>query len=191
MEKSGFVFGALASLTVLASAGFVSAQTSLGTIMNQWAEWGVFAYVLPFLLIFAFVFGILTKSKILGENNGVNVIVSAAVGGLAIVGDSVPRFFQEIIPNLGMALIVLIAAVILIGLFYGEEEGNLKWIKNVLFAIGAVALVIVLFASFSSYNFTGSFYWDEYGPGLIALLVLGGAIALMVAPRRGTKVKGA
>lgn len=187
MKKSGFIFAGLASMAILASTSLVSAQTTLTNILNQWAEWGVFSYMLPFLLIFAFVYGILIKSKILGENTGVNVIVSAAVGGLAIVGDTVPRFFQEIVPNLGMALIVLIAAVILLGLFYGESEGSLKWIKNVLFGIGVVALVLVLFASFSSYNFSGVFLWEEYGPALIALLILGGAIALMVAPKKEKK----
>jgi hypothetical protein len=184
MEKSRFFTSISAIGGLLLSAGFVSAQGTLTDILNRWAEFGIFSYFLPFLLIFAFVYGILLKSKILGENTGVNLIVSAALAGLALVGDTVPRFFQEIVPNIGMALIVLIAAVILLGLFYGESEGSLKWIKNVLFGIGAVALVVVLFSSFSSYNFSGSFLWEQYGPALIALLILGGAIALMVAPKK-------
>ena len=37
-------------------------------VLNQWADWGVFAYILPFLVIFAIIYGILSNAKILGEN---------------------------------------------------------------------------------------------------------------------------
>ena len=32
---------------------------SIGDVLNRWADLGVFAYVLPFLMIFALVYGIL------------------------------------------------------------------------------------------------------------------------------------
>ena len=44
---------------------------TITNILNTWADLGVFAYVLPFLMIFAVVFGILSKTEILGKNKGV------------------------------------------------------------------------------------------------------------------------
>ena len=39
---------------------------SITDVLNTWADLGVFSYVIPFLLIFAVVYAILEKTKILG-----------------------------------------------------------------------------------------------------------------------------
>ena len=43
-------------------------------ILNIWNDLGVFSYVIPFLLIFAIIYAILEKSKILGDEKAVSAI---------------------------------------------------------------------------------------------------------------------
>jgi len=68
--------------------------TTITDVLNQWADMGVFAYVLPFLMIFAIIYGILTKTEILGKNRGVNATIALAAGLLALQFDYVPKYFS-------------------------------------------------------------------------------------------------
>ena len=52
--------------------------TTITDVLNQWAEIGVFAYVLPFLMIFAVIYGILSKTQILGGRKGVDATIALA-----------------------------------------------------------------------------------------------------------------
>ena len=85
----------------------------LGAVLQQLADMDIFFYVLPFLLIFALVFGILEKANILGsrggpgggkDNRNINAVIALAVGLLSIQFDQVPIFFSVIFPKLGIAL---------------------------------------------------------------------------------------
>ncbi len=147
-------------------------------LLNDWAQSGVFSYVLPFLLIFAFVYGLLAKIKVFGENKGVNAIIALAIGGLSLVNDYVPRFFESIIPNLGIAISILLAAIILGGLFLDDDK--FSWVKKVIWAVGAIAFLAVVFSSLSDFTFSGNFFWYEYGSTLITLVLLVGAIAFVI-----------
>ena len=104
-------------MTGITGSAVVGDVTSM---LNYWADIGVFAYILPFLLIFAVVYGILSKINILGEqgkNKGVNAVISVAVGLLALQFDYVPHFFSMIFPYAGMGISVLLVALILANLF--------------------------------------------------------------------------
>src|SRR3989338_10579622 len=91
---------------------------SIGNMLLSWEQAGFFSYVLPFLLIFAIVFGILTKIKLFGaENKGLNAVVAIVVGLLSLQFSFVPIFFSEIFPRMGIGLSVILAVFILVGLF--------------------------------------------------------------------------
>src|SRR3990172_5798244 len=95
---------------------------SIAYILNQWQTAGVFDYILPFLLVFAIVFGILASTNILGSQKGVNVIIALVVGLLSIRLGLVQRFFTELFPRLGVGLAVILALLILTGLFISDDE---------------------------------------------------------------------
>ncbi len=151
---------------------------SIGDVLNRWADLGVFAYVLPFLMIFALVYGIMDKTKILGENKGVNATIALAFGLLALQFDYVSGFYASIFPYAGMGLAVLLIAMILLGLMGdGEKKGNMVWL-----GIGAVIFLFVLFGALGDtwwlggigYNLAGA------GPALFAILIVIGVLALVV-----------
>lgn len=128
---------------------------SIGFLLSQWEAQGVFDFLLPFLLIFAIVFGILTTTNILGKNKGVHVIIAFVIGLLALRLDFVPRFFAEIFPRLGVGLAVILTLVILIGLFVPQDE-----MRYWLWGLGAIAFIIALVVVSQSFE---NFSWFSIG----------------------------
>jgi len=143
---------------------------TIADILNQWQTAGVFDYILPFLLIFSVVFGILASTNILGKQKGVNVIVSLVVGLLALRLGFVQLFFAQIFPRLGVGIGVILALLILTGLFVNKKEAR-YW----MWGIAGVAVLIWLFVlvnSFQSVGWLGIYggYVGDYA-GLIIGLV--------------------
>ena len=99
---------------------------TIADILNQWQTAGVFDYILPFLLIFSVVFGILASTNILGKQKGVNVIVSLVVGLLALRLGFVQLFFAQIFPRLGVGIGVILALLILAVLFVNKLKDIIK-----------------------------------------------------------------
>jgi len=129
------------------------------SVLNQWNTIGVFSYVLPFLLIFAVTYGILSKIKVFEDNNAVNAIIAVAVGLLALQLDFVSTFFMEIFPRFGMGLAVLLVFVILFGFFLNDQTDKQKW-KDYAW-IGIVIAVAVILWSVSAWQWGG----DNFGIG--------------------------
>jgi len=134
-------------------------------ILNTWADIGVFAYILPFLMIFALVYGILSESKILGKNKAVHAT-------LALQFDYVANFFATIFPYAGIGIAVLLVALILMGILTDKEETN-KWI---FFGIGALIFIVVLCYSVWDFNWLGGYIGGDWVPWIILVVVIGGII---------------
>ena len=112
------------------------------TILQHWL-FTMFAF--PFLLIFALVYGILEKTKILGDGkHQLNAIV-ALVMGLIFVSVAYPT---EVVNNLVLFLTVALVVVLVVLMLWGFVSGSegpkidntaLKWIIG----IGIVVIVII------------------------------------------------
>lgn len=158
---------------------------SLGftNVLNQLDQIGFFSYILPFLLIFALVYAILTKLDIFKDNKGAGLIVALAIGLLALQLNFVSVFFQQIFPRFGVGLSVLLCALILAGAFIsGTESKAFKWI---FFSLGGVIFLFVVGSSFNSmnYNVIGTGFWQEYGAIIIVLLAIVGAIIAVTSKK--------
>lgn len=164
---------------------------SIGTFFQELANFGFFAYVLPFILIFATVFAILTKVDIFKDNKGANIIVAMAVGLLALQFSAVPDFFSIIFSNLGIGISIILALLILAGVFLDTDESGTKWI---LFGVGGVVFLAVTFISLSDWNYAGAgyfkYWWSNYG-GLIFFVaaLIGVIIAVAKSGGRGATAK--
>ena len=130
---------------------------SISTFFYQLQSLGFFDYILPFLIIFGIVFGVMNRIKLFGENKPTYAIISIAVALLALQFGFVSQFFAAIFPELGVWLSVLLVAFIILGIV----NVNRKWNKAVMALSGVVVLVIVLVKSFGQtwYNFG---YWLPY-----------------------------
>lgn len=146
-------------------------------VLNMWQQQGVFAYALPFLLIFAVVFGILGKTKLLGENKGVQATIGLAIGLLALQFDIVTNFYATIFPYAGIGIAVLLIALILMGV----TADKIKWSDKAFFWIGAIIALSVVFFSFMDYSwFGGSFWVAQSWPAMISGIILIAIIGFIV-----------
>tara|TARA_B100001971_G_C18174653_1_gene529217 strand:- start:360 stop:860 length:501 start_codon:yes stop_codon:yes gene_type:complete len=149
---------------------------SITDVLNTWADAGVFAYVLPFLMIFAVVYGLLHSSKILGDNKGVHATIALAIGLLSLQFDYVSNFFAIIFPYFGMGLAVLLVALILMG-FVGSEKST-KWVW---FTIGLIIFLVVVLNALSDFSwFGGGYIWQDYWPAVLAAIIIVGLMALIM-----------
>jgi len=157
----------------------------IGNTLAQWEEAGFFSYVLPFLLLFALIFGILSQMKLFKENKGANGIIALAVALLSLQFDIVPRFFSEIFPRFGVGLAVLLIALILFGMFLPTGP---VWI---LFGIGAIIFIVVLVQTFGSVGWSSGYWFNQNWPNIIiAALVITAVVAVWIGTGKEKESKG-
>lgn len=160
---------------------------SIADIFYQWEYLGVFDFLLPFLLVFAIVYGILTSTRILSENKGISVIIAFVIGLMSIRYQYFfSSFLSELFPRLGIGLSIMLSVMILVGLFIAEKEQR-YWGYG-LAAIGAVIAIVIFYQTSSALGWgwtSGGFGGDSVGLIILAILVIGVIIA--VAASGGSK----
>lgn len=158
------------------------AFTSVTDILNMWADIGVFAYVIPFLLIFAVVFAILQKTKVLGERNtAVQTIIAVAVGLLSLQFDFVSTFYSEIFPRFGIGLAIFLVVIIFISFFYHPlKNGEMPTAMKVLGWVIGIGVIIWSLTSwdFWAANWSVGWWIEEY---FWPLIILGAVIGVIAA----------
>lgn len=158
----------------------------VGNILSYWEQAGIFSYVLPFLLIFAIVFGVLTKARFFSDRT-INAVLALVIGLLALQFDFVPVFFSEIFPRVGVGLSVLLALLVLSGLFLDPESKHLNWI---LLGAAFVIFLIVLFQTFEWVGWVPGFWLYDLvynWPGIFAIIVFLVIIGVVVSSGKERK----
>jgi len=163
---------------------------AVGDILFRWEQAGVFSYVIPFLLIFALIYGLLNKMNFFGKkgddsgSKGINLVIALAVSLLSLQFEIVSIFFAEIFPKVGVGLAIILTLFILLGLFWPSNNA-FNWVM-VFFGLGLVAWVI-----FSSLGVLGSIFgpgissWGFYNlnwSSIIGIIIFVGAFILIIAP---------
>lgn len=133
-----------------------------GELLNYWEQAGFFSYVIPFLLIFAIVFGILTQMNMFGrkkETGGrtVNAIIALSVSLLSLQFDLVPRFFSEIFPRVGIGLAIILVIIIITSLFTDPEQ---KWQMYIMWGLSVLVVIIIMIQT------AGAVGWASFLPFL-------------------------
>jgi hypothetical protein len=164
--------------------------TTITDVLNTWNDLGVFSYVIPFLLIFAVVFAILQKTKILGEEKGLLAIIAAALGLVSLQFDMVSEFYAIIFPRFGVGLSIFLVVLIFVGFFVkvDDEEDMAKKLVWLGYVVG-IGAVIWAISAWDEWNATGGF-GGWFSENIWALLILGaiiGVIALIVNSGKGKK----
>ncbi len=160
----------------------------LGRLLVQWQQAGVFAYALPFLIIFALTYGILTKTRVF-DNKAINSILSLSVALLSLQFHFVPMFFSEIFPRMGVGLAVILVLIILMGLFF--DVGQSSWFRYLMFATGAIIFLVVVFQTFGWLGWGGFWWnWRFNWPQIIAVAIFVGLIIWLLVGGDNGKKKG-
>jgi peptidoglycan/LPS O-acetylase OafA/YrhL len=149
----------------------------VGDLLSKWEAMGFFSYLLPFLLLFALVFGILTKTHPLGDNKMINGIIALAVGLMALQFDFVPTFFSQIFPRLGVGLAIILGILIVVGLFMPKESKMMNWI---LLAIGALVIGVVLVQATGAAGWQSGEWWGDNWQMVVGAIFLFVLIAVII-----------
>ena len=150
---------------------------SLYDLLNQWQSIGIFDLLLPFLLIFAIIFGILSATNILGSNRGVHVIIALVIAAMSLRLGFVSQFSTELFPRLGVGIIIVLALLILVGLFIAQDEAR-YWFWG-LGAIGVIVFLVVIAKSGDAFGWGWGNYATQDVIGWVVLAV--GIIGVIIA----------
>ena len=143
---------------------------SLYDLYAQWETSGVFDFLLPMLLIFSVIFGILTSTKVLGGNKGVNFVIAASAALMAMRLQIVSDFFSLLLPGLGIGIAVIVVVLIMAGLFM--SQGNIhEWMPTFYWGGLVVGLIIVI-SVLNSFAWFGSPWFQANWVSLIWTTIL-------------------
>jgi len=154
---------------ILASYGYSYGGGAIGNFFDMLGNQGFFSYLLPFLLIFSLVYGILLKLDFFKNNKSINAIIALAVGLMALQFNFVSLFFSDIFPRVGIGLAIILVIMIIMGLFLPNQP----WVGYALFGVSAIILGYILFSSGGFFGSSGSNigYWLSYNWPLLAGLI--------------------
>jgi len=131
-------------------------------VLQMLQNWGIIDGLLPFLLIFTLMFGVLQKVKVfkkttaageVGDNkiNGIIAAIIAALiviphvlGGIYPVGYDPINIINQMLPSAGILLVAILLVLMMLGLVGGKtekESGWMTWVVTI--AIGILLLSIV------------------------------------------------
>jgi len=92
---------------------------------------GLLDAVLPFILIFAIVFTVIHKTKMLHAAKGIHVLIALVMSLLVVVphvlgtyppGQDVVNIINGALPNVSLVIVIIIAALLVLGIFKPERE---------------------------------------------------------------------
>ncbi len=149
----------------------------VGELLAKWEEAGFFNYLIPFLIIFALVFGVLSKLDPFKENKAIYAIIAASTGLMALRFEMVPLFFAEIFPRLGIGLAVILGILVIAGLFI--DTGN-NAINYVLLGVGVIIVGMVIIQSTEAVGWQSGQWWSNNWQMIIGVILLFILIAVVI-----------
>lgn len=155
------------------------------SLLTQLDQLGFFSYVLPFLLIFAVVYAILSKVEIFKENRGASILIAVAIGLLSLQLNFVSEFFQNVFPKFGIGLTFLLLALILAGAFLpGDDKGKNSYFSWIFFGLGAIIFLIISILALTDMTIT-NYWWNEFGAlVIVGVVVIVAMIMVMVMSKK-------
>jgi len=149
---------------------------------------GLYDVILPFLLVFTLVFGVLEKSKILGTEKGaddktytrknLNAMIAFITGFFVVASAQLVELVNVLVSRVALILVILVMLMLLIASFHkqqGDDGFELKGMQGWLSGIVVVAVVLIFLDGVgwltpAWYYVTG--YWNSTFMGTVLLLII-------------------
>lgn len=180
------------------------AGTVLGDAVDLLQSMGFFDVVLPFLLVFTIVYGILEKTKIFGteESNGkerpkknLNAMFAFVIAFFVLAAKEIVASIQTSLPMVALVLVAIICFLMLVGSFVsGEKEFNfMDTFKGWQGGIAIVFIIAILAIFANSFGLLDTLYKYISGGGndffiiSVFLSVIGGIVLFVFNSDSGSK----
>ena len=146
----------------------------IGNLFFKLEQLGFFSYLLPFLIIFALVFGILTRIKIFEDNKAINGIIALSVGLMALQFGNVSVFFSELFPRFGIGITIILVILVFLGMFMDPDS---KGVTYTMLGVGVVIVIVILVQTAEASSFWySSFWWQN---NISTILILAAFVAII------------
>ena len=166
----------------------------------QLEQFGLLDAVLPFILLFAVIFTVTSRTKVLGDKKNVHMLVALVISLLVVIphvmgtyppGQDVVNIINSALPNVSLVIVIIVAALILMGIFLPNSTG--VPMGGVL-AFLSVGVIIYIFG-------VSAGWWQSAGPLgflsnpdiqalVVIILVFAVVIFLITAESPGDKIFG-
>ncbi|MAF34354.1 hypothetical protein CMO91_00745 [Candidatus Woesearchaeota archaeon] len=170
------------------------APTVLGNVVAFFDRLGVYDVVLPFLLVFTVVYGILERSKVFGTQGGndgeegstkknLNAMVAFVIGFLVVASSKIVEAVSRVSSQMVILLLLGMFFIMAVGFFYKKEEWekhDLGWPKHAFIALMFVSLIAIFLGAIrldsgqTWLEFTWNwlaYYWDSAAIASIILII--------------------
>ena len=172
------------------------ADTTLGGAVDFFKELGLFDVVLPFILVFAIVFAILEKTRLLGQEKdgtpkkNLNSLVALVLALLVLAVNAAVNFISLFFTNAVLIIVASLGFLLILGLFRGDEEfkfseAHSNWYNTfVVLAFVGLAFVVLNSIETSSGDSFLETAWDyaksNIGEGAVTGVIILVIVALVL-----------
>ena len=168
------------------------ASSPLGGAIEFLKDFGFFEVVLPFLLIFTIVFGVLEKTKLFGAvdkkpKQNINSMIAFVIALFFVSATNLVEATSVFLPQVVVLLITLMSFMMLVGFFYADQEfsfeKNTFW-KVFLTIIFFIGIVLLSWRAYhpESFDSAGAFWESTAGVSIIFLVIVVGTILFVTIP---------
>lgn len=166
-------------------------ETTLGNAVNFLTAFGFFDVVLPFLLVFTVVFGVLEKTNFFGAGKkNLNAMIAFSIGFLVVAATQITAAIQLSIPKVAFILIFFISFLLIVGTLVAPSTtatGFDFWAKIgdkggwVIATIIGISILAIFLSSVGWLELIVSFFKDNVGsPALSTLIFIGIMTAVII-----------
>lgn len=149
--------------------------------------------VLPFILIFTVVFAILQKSEILGKDKKqIDAMVALVFGLITITFARAVGIINQLLPFLAVAIVMILVFMLLIALFYKDQDGKetklYKNFKSIMLVLAFIAVVIAGLYFTGAWDYL-SYKFSEPGSNLVTnivfiVIIVGGFLVVFYGDKK-------
>ena len=146
--------------------------------------------ILPFVILFAVVYAILQKTKTLGDNKTLNIVVSLALALIAVSFASPTNIITKIIPLFAIAIIVVLVLTMIFAFSEGKEKFEMnKGIKYAIWGTTGFAIIVVILWASGIWTYLTEKTNSELLWNIIFFVIIAAVIGIVAAGSGGEKKK--
>jgi len=121
-------------------------STAFSSVIETWRRFGVFDFILPFMLVFAIVYGILERTELFGPKVGksVNAIIAFTIAMTTTLTSWFIGFLTGFLPWVSTISLIVVTGLMLVAIFAKDFSSMLKDRESIVLKIGAVIVAVSL-----------------------------------------------